>query len=379
MKLTVNFTQLRHAVEIMGAKEADFELGFTFKDIDPIDAALKYGQELGKDINLGDIESNHGVLSYKGRQVMLYIPDQGDDIQHVIQDGKQGRRIHIAECSTLQLMRETGRFPRYQVTNEISGYVSVYGVDPITGIEVKDKAHLGTCMNCLRILNYQGYALKSKPDKNIIFDSFSFVKFFETYSSYFKSLPDSTINVDSATYSSDWPAISSRIKNEVSYICQQCGVDLDSEKKLLHVHHVDGVKRNNDHNNLRSICCDCHKKQPHHGHLYIKPMDVITINRLRREQHKFDNSDYSQLIKCADTALEGLILKCQNSKVPLGELGVAVQCEGNTVSFDLCWPRKKVAVLIDMKNEILVKQHGWTVFSATKALEGFQHFQRYIR
>ncbi|MFT4953592.1 MAG: hypothetical protein ACI9A0_003311 [Pseudoalteromonas tetraodonis] len=379
MKLTVNFGQLRHAVQLMGAKEADFELGFAFKDIDPIDAALRNGQELGKDIDLGDIKNSNGVLSYKGRQVMLYIPDQGDDIRHVIKDGKQGRRIHIAECSTLQLMRETGRFPRYQVTNEVSGYVPVFGVDPETHKELKDKAHLGTCMNCLRTLNYQGYALKTKQDRNIIFESFSFVKFFETYSSYFKSLPDSTINEDSVTYTSDWPSISSRIKNEVNYICQQCDVDLDSEKKLLHVHHIDGVKKNNDSNNLRALCCDCHKKQPHHGHLYIKPVDVITINRLRREQHKFDNSDYSQLIKCADTALEGLILKCQSSRVPLGELGITVQYDCNSVSFDLCWPRKKVAVLIDMKNEMLVKQHGWTVFSATKALEDFQSFQRYIR
>jgi hypothetical protein len=379
MKLNVNFSQLQHCVRLMGAEEADFELGLAFKDIDPIDAALRDGQELGKDIDLIDIEHTKGVLSYKGRQIMLYIPDQGSGIRNVIQDGKQGRRIHIAECSTLQQMRETGRFPRYQVTNEMSGYVPVYGIDSETYKEVEDKAHLGTCMNCLRILNYQGYLLKSKFDRNIIFESFSFVKFFETYSSYFKSLPVSGQSKGSATYSSDWSAISSTIKNKVNYMCEQCGVDLDSEKKLLHVHHIDGVKSNNQSSNLRVLCADCHKKQPHHDHLFIKAGDVLAINRLRREQHKFDNTTYNQLIGCADTALEGLLLKCHSSRLPIAELGIAVLCEQTSVSFDLCWPRKKVAVLIDMRNEILVKKHGWTVFSASQALEQFHDFQRYVR
>ncbi|AZQ84262.1 HNH endonuclease [Colwellia sp. Arc7-635] len=379
MKLTVNFAQLHHCVQLMGAEEADFELGLAFKDIDPIDAALRDGQELGKDIDLIDIEHTKGVLSYKGRQIMLYIPDQGSNIRNVIQDGKQGRRIHIAECSTLQQMRETGRFPRYQVTNEMSGYVPVYGVDSDTYQGVEDKAHLGTCMNCLRILNYQGYLLKGKLERHSIFEKFSFINFFETYSSYFKSLPVSGQSKGLTTYSSDWSSISSTMKNKVNYMCEQCGVDLDTEKKLLHVHHIDGVKSNNKSSNLRVLCADCHKKQPHHEHLFIKAGDVLSINRLRREQHKFDNTTYNQLIGCADTALEGLLLKCQSSRLPITELGIAVMYEHISVQFDLCWPRKKVAVLIDMKNATLVKNHGWTVFSASQALEKFQDFQRYIR
>lgn len=380
MKLTVNFGQLRHAVQLMGAKEADFKLGFTVKDIDPIDTALRKGQELGKDIDLSQIKNTSGVLSYEGRQVMLYIPDQGDDIQYVLEDGKQGRRIHLAECRTLTLMRETGRFPRYQVTNDINGYVSVYGVDPDTNENVEGKSHLGTCMNCLRILNYQGYALLSKFDRDIVFNNFNFVKFFETYSSYFNSLPVSDSNDSSPTYTADWPVISAALKKQVNYMCEQCGVDLESEKRLLHVHHIDGVKSNNHGNNLRVLCADCHKKQPHHEHIYIKPTDVISINVLRRDQHKFDSSDYTQLINCADTALEGLLLKCKSTRLALGDLGVAINCEGQSiVPIDLCWPRKKVAVLLDMENEETIKKQGWTVFSATNALNDFQNFQRYVR
>jgi len=379
MRLTVNFGQLRHAAKLMGAEEADFELGFAFKDIDPIDAALRDGQELGKDIDLKDIDNTNGVLSYKGRQVMLYIPDQGSNILEVLQDGELGRRIHVAECSSLEHMRATGRFPRYQVTTDTSGYLPVYGVNENKEVLDNHKAKLYVCKNCLQTLNYKGYAIKSQAEKRPIFKHFSLAIFFKTYSSYFKSLPKAKKTDDLPTYTSDWKEISAKLKQQASYICGQCSVDLDKEKRLMHVHHIDGVKSNNQKTNLRVLCADCHKKQPHHDHLFIKAVDILTINRLRREQHKFDNTTYPKLIECADTALEGLLLKCQSSRVPLGELGIAVQYDRNSVSFDLCWPRNKVAVLIDMRNEALVKKNGWTVFSATKALENFYDFQRYVR
>ena len=380
MKLTVNFGQLHHCVQLMGAEEADFELGLAFKDIDPIDAALRDGQELGKDIDLTEIEHSKGVLSYMGRQVMLYIPDQGSNILEVLRNGEEGRRIHIAECSSLEHMRATGRFPRYQVTADTSGYLPVYGINSDNNQSIDDKkAKLFVCKNCITTLNYQGYAIKSGAEKRDIFINFNLAKFFKHYSSYFKSLPKPSGSEKSASYTPDWKEISARLKKQSNYMCEQCGVDLDSEKKLLHVHHVDGVKSNNQNSNLRVLCADCHKKQPHHDHLYIKASDILTINRLRREQHKFDNTTYNQLIGCADTALEGLLLKCKSSRLPIAELGIAVQYEHTSVSFDLCWPRKKVAVLIDMRNEMLVKKHGWTVFSATQALEQFQDFQRYVR
>ncbi|MCP4989021.1 MAG: HNH endonuclease [Colwellia sp.] len=379
MKLTVNFGELRHAAKIMGAEEADFELGFAFKDIDPIDAALRDGQELGKDIDLKDIENTNGVLSYRGRQVMLYIPDQGSNLLEVLQDGEAGRRIHVAECSSLEHMRATGRFPRYQITTDTSGYLPVYGINENKEALDNQKAKLYVCKNCLQTLNYKGYAIKTQAEKRPVFKHFSLAIFFKTYSSHFKSLPEPKKSENSPTYTSDWKEISAKLKQQANYICEQCSVDLDEEKRLMHVHHVDGVKSNNHGSSLRVLCADCHKKQPHHNHLFIKAADVLTINRLRREQHKFDNTTYSQLLECADTALEGLILKCQYARAPLGELGIAVQYERNSISFDLCWPRKKVAVLIDMRNEAIVKNHGWTVFSATQALENFYKFQRHIR
>jgi hypothetical protein len=148
---------------------------------------------------------------------------------------------------------------------------------------------------------------------------------------------------------------------------------------LLHTHHINGNKTNNERNNLRVLCADCHKKQPHHGHVYVNHIDVLKINQLRREQHKFDVFDYKNLLECADTALNGLIQKCQSTRLPGAELGIVIQDQEKFVSIDLCWPRRKVAVLIDVSNLPILQRHGWTVFTAFDALSSFEIFQSKIR
>ena len=191
-----------------------------------------------------------------------------------------------------------------------------------------------------------------------------------------------SINTDASalgSYTSDWPAISSKLRNELDYTCEQCGVNLTKQTKLLHVHHINGNKTDNSRKNLRALCADCHKKQPHHGHLYVSNEDTLKINECRREQHKFDVFNYDNIVKCTDSALEGLVLKCQTSALPGPELGIVINDSGRFISMDLCWPRRKVAVLINMTTSHVLRKHGWSVFSAFDALSNFPEFQAKIR
>lgn len=158
----------------------------------------------------------------------------------------------------------------------------------------------------------------------------------------------------------------------------RCGSDLNTESKLLHAHHINGNKSDNSRSNLRALCADCHKKQPHHGHLYVSNKDTLKINQLRREQHKFDVFNYDNLRRCADSALDGLVMKCHSTQLPGGELGVVINVDGNYVPIDLCWPRRKVAVLINNSNEKVLKSQGWDVFTAFNALSQFELFQNKI-
>ena len=378
MKLTVDLSALHRAVSPLGKVVTDFSITSNANELESICSHLSNGLILGKDIQLGDIDGSNGILNYNGHQVMLYIPDQGDDIQFALEDGKLGRRIHVAECSTLELMRDTGRFKRYDVISRTDGLFPVFGRNFKLKQDIEGEADLGVCKNCLKILNYKGYATQNYAIKNQVFNDFSFEQFFEVYSSYFKSLPTNNMK-QSSNYTADWPSISAKFRSELNYTCEQCGVNLTSESKLLHTHHINGNKADNSSSNLRVLCADCHKKQPHHGHIYVSNEEVLKINQLRREQHKFDVFDYINIRECADSALDGLIQKCQLTRLPGAELGIVINDSGNMVAIDLCWPRRKVAVLINMENARVLRSHGWNVFTAFDALNKFEDFQAKVR
>lgn len=153
MKLTVELSGLLSNLKRMGANpvaiEAPDEL--PVPDLVAIDIELREGL----DIPLDDVSSDSGVLSYKGRQILLYIPDQGGNIYAVIADGASGKKFHVTECATLRNMRTQNRFQRYVATNNIDGNFKVSGVDLNTGAAIKDQtARLRVCQNCLRKLNY---------------------------------------------------------------------------------------------------------------------------------------------------------------------------------------------------------------------------------
>ncbi|MCH1918985.1 HNH endonuclease [Shewanella sp. A3A] len=384
MKLNVDFSALYRAISPLGDVTVDFNIESIITELDSIAEHLRSGLILGEDIQLAEIDGSTGILNYKNHQILLYIPDQGTNIINVLEDGKQkwAKRVHFAECKTIIGMREKGRFKdRYDVTNRIDGLFTVFGIDSHTRLDINGEANLAVCQNCLSLINYHNFQQLSWNSKQNFVNNFSFVTLFETYSSYFKSIPKSQDGYQSSGYTDDWSDISSKIRKELNYTCEQCGLYLQQHTRLLHVHHINGNKSQNIRTNLRALCADCHKRQPHHGHLYVSHEDTLKINQLRREQHKFDvyTEGYEQLFRYADTALNGLITKCKSVGIPCGELGIGVNSQEKYISIDLCWPRRKVAVVIDTTNYHLLTQLGWTVFSAFNALQYFEDFQSKVR
>ncbi|KEQ18610.1 HNH endonuclease [Endozoicomonas numazuensis] len=380
MKLKIDFSALHRAVAPLKHTVAEFEIISQSDELVSVASELLQGLVLGQDIQLEEIDGSQGILNYNGHQVMLYITDQGDDVEAVLQDGKQGRRIHIAECSTLELMRNAGRFGRYGVISRMDGMFPVSGINPDNGKEVHGESDLGVCKNCLKVLNYKSYEDLPKAAKSEIFINFEYESFFETYSSYFKSLPaTSKKQLGAVDYTADWTSISTKFRQNLNYCCEHCGVDMSQYKHLMHVHHINGIKNDNSLENLRGLCADCHKKQPHHGHLHVSRENILLINNLRREQKKFDAFDYDKLDQYADTALGGLISKCRKFRLPTADLGVMVQSGSSVVSIDLAWPRSKVAVLIDSAEQALLESAGWTVFSVGSSMKHFEQFQKGVR
>ena len=289
MRLLVDFRALDDAVRRMGAASMTVSLAIDVRSgigsIDPIDIKLRDGIEI-HDLSKIEVHPGTGLLTYEGRQVLLYIQDHGFRCELVVEHPERGNRVHVSDCQTLQSMRRAGRFERYVVTNNTSGEFYITGQD-MFGEAIEGKANLLVCRHCLRELNYRNY----NNNKRQVLEDFNWHDLLSEYSPRFRQLPSRFAGAFDGSYSPGWDRISRRYKEGVGFVCEECAVDLSAEKhhRLLHVHHVDGVKTNNDRSNLLALCILCHSLQPHHEHMQVSREDEITVNLIRVVQ-KSDRS-----------------------------------------------------------------------------------------
>lgn len=366
MKLDVNLDQLWSRVKQMGAEPVDFSLTEIWRDTE-IEFDVRLGTS-GVVISLEDLEYEQGLLSVKGRQVLLFIPDQGIRIAETLADPSKGRKFHVMDCTTLIEMRANNRFERYTVTNSLKGSFSVYGITKEKQ-EMKGIARLNVCKNCMKELNYKGYTNLTNSMRNELVTLFNFEEFFSTYSSLFKHVPAKHAEGVEGGYSNDWAKISSALRQDKEFTCQHCTVNLSSNKSLLHVHHKNGVKNDNKLSNLIVLCADCHRKEPFHQHMFVKHSDSQLINSLRKEQNLLQNNDWATVFKHADTAVFCVLDHCRNNHQPVPVVGYELKDNSGTVItlLELAWPNIKIGVSIG--NRITVP--GWRVMNLREALLHF--------
>jgi hypothetical protein len=374
VKLSVNFSALHYAVKNMGAGNIEFNISNKLVPIEPIDKQLGEGLE----VKFEDIEFDTGLASYQGRQVLLYIKDHGGRVTEALEDGAQGKKFHISDCVTLDEMRKKGRFERYVVTNDLSGSFKIAGSDWQTGELHEGETRLNVCKNCLKYLNYQGYQSKAKGP---IFKSFKLVDFFDTYSSFFKFMPSGVADTMQIGYTDDWKHVSRRAREQCKYACQQCRLDLSQNKKLLHVHHVNGVKSDNSTSNLKPLCADCHRKQPHHEHMFIKHAETQQINHLRRDQGLVKMGSWKDIYELADPAMHGVISLLENQGLPMPEVGQEIQNDKSEViaELELAWASQKIGVAVSKDDATKAKTQGWKVYSMRNALTQFVQLANGLR
>ncbi|MFW9606646.1 MAG: HNH endonuclease, partial [Pseudomonas sp.] len=118
-----------------------------------------------------------------------------------------------------------------------------------------------------------------------------------------------------------------------------------------------GVKNDNNASNLKVLCIDCHRRQPYHEGMYVKHSDMQVITALRHKVGIFKNNSWGAVLNYADPALLGdlLILKRKGEYPP--HIGYSIENNlGETVIFDVAWPQKKTALLIDP-----IEVPGWKI------------------
>ncbi len=363
MKLTIKFNSLWDQVRRLTDAVDNFDLHSYIKEIDPIDLQLGEGLEVALD-DLGDVG---GLFEYKGRQVLLYIPDHGRSVENVLSGNHEGKKFHLCDCRTLNDMRSQGRFNRYFATTDLSGMFTITGDSYDRTRQVEGKSSLYVCMNCLKKLNYREAAISGKLRE--VRKTFNIQDFFETYSSCFPHLPKQKISpTDKSAYVKDWPEISAKKRASVNYVCEECRVDLSNNKKLLHVHHVDGQKGNNTDTNLRALCADCHRKQPMHSSMFVTHQDMMTITKLRGKQ-SIINSGWSDALKYVDPALKGALSILKNKGWPAPEIGYEILDEQGVIISELeaAWETQRKGIYIrDVDENILP---SWNLYSLAEIIK----------
>ena len=107
-------------------------------------------------------------------------------------------------------------------------------------------------------------------------------EFFETLDSCF-SHPRDALDHELSGYVRDWAGISYLYRKSKKWTCEQCGLNLATHKRLLHTHHIDMNKKNNDRSNFSALCVECHSKQPLHyermAAKFAKDIEFIGIMR----------------------------------------------------------------------------------------------------
>lgn len=282
----MDFGALHEAVRAMGAKLHDIKLTTAaLPPLDPIDTELRRGIQVSiKDLTIRE----NGLLSYKNRHVLLYIQDHAWNVPAVMSDGAQGKKYHLAYCRTLEQMNRGGRYNRYVVKHDISGEFYIDGVNSMTREYESGSAKLRVCKNCLTHLQYKHYNRVAGFEQQQIFDTFSLEDFFNTYQSYFQYKPKYKEGENKSTYADDWKQQSDSYRTTMHWTCEKCKVVLSDHKHLLHTHHINGVKSDNEIKNLNALCVECHAAEPNHDHMIVKSAQKTVLKRLRHQYLRQD-------------------------------------------------------------------------------------------
>lgn len=179
----------------------------------------------------------------------------------------------------------------------------------------------------------------------------------------FEYLPREQFRHRHQGYPDDWKEVSKKYRKKMKYTCENCGVNLQTKKRLLHAHHNRRIKSQCLPQDLKALCFDCHRKEPFHQHMGIKRSDMDIINKLRREQGVSNPSNWESLRKWIDPALFGFTEMCESLGLELPHVQYAIVDAYSEHFLDIAWPTKRVGVYIGERPKVA----RWRILSFKEA------------
>lgn len=169
-------------------------------------------------------------------------------------------------------------------------YVVKTDTDGVFLLENGKWAELEPCSKCLaqsKMRNQWDSLIGDLSQRNSMFiPMVSNQEFFENHDSCFSHARD-MLDHELSGYVRNWRGISYLYRKSMKWTCEQCGLNLDTHKNLLHTHHIDRNKKNNNRSNFSALCVDCHSRQPFHyekmSTKFKKEIEFVDVLRLNRK------------------------------------------------------------------------------------------------
>lgn len=284
----IDTTPLRELIEREGMVVREFPLGWR-KQLE--ESFVEYN---------GDSVGHEGeFFTLNGVPVVIYIKSTEKNISSIRANPHDDYvpRVHFApKCETIKKMKEMGAYEKYVYTRRRTGYfiIDAWARD-LTKLSLKreyktfDNEKLHVCRHCLSYIDYEGYKEATPAQKTIIVENFDYDYFFVNYAGGFSESErpsDSDIIAPLGSYNDAHRPMAIIVKNEAGWKCEECKVDLNAYRHLLHAHHINHKKSDIFSGNYKALCVLCHRDKHRNNRLMNHAANEhgAQIKKLRKSQ-----------------------------------------------------------------------------------------------